>query len=243
MASQQLRILVLQHIAIEHPGIFRSFLAEDGISWDAVQLDQGDTIPDLHGYDALWVMGGPMDVWQKLEHPWLESEIEVIREAVAKRKLPYLGLCLGHQLLAEALGGRVGPSDQPEIGILEVYLTDAGKRSPLFKGLSDTTRCLQWHSAEVLEIPDDVEVLASTPACRVQALSVNGNALGLQYHVEISSETVSEWAKVAEYKQALELNLGGNAVEKMEAEAAASMDDFNRCARIVYVNWKTNAFG
>ncbi len=243
MTSEQRRILVLQHIAIEHPGIFRSFLAEDGISWDAVQLDQGDTIPDLHGYDALWVMGGPMDVWQKLEHPWLESEIEVVREAVVKRKLPYLGLCLGHQLLAEALGGRVGPSDQPEIGILEVYLTDAGKRSPLFKGLSDTTRCLQWHSAEVVEIPDDAEVLASTPACRVQALSVNGNALGLQYHVEISSETVSEWAKVAEYKQALELNLGSNAVEKMEAEAAASMDDFNRCARIVYDNWKTNAFG
>ncbi len=243
MISRQRRILVLQHIAIEHPGIFRSFLAEDGISWDAVQLDEGDTIPDLHGYDALWVMGGPMDVWQKLEHPWLESEIEGIREAVVKRKLPYLGLCLGHQLLAEALGGRVGPSDRPEIGILEVYLTDAGKRSPLFKGLSDTTRCLQWHSAEVVEIPDDAEVLASTPACRVQALSVNGNALGLQYHVEISSETVSEWAKVAEYKQALELNLGSNAVEKMEAEAAASMDDFNRCARIVYDNWKTNAFG
>lgn len=243
MTSQQRRILVLQHIAIEHPGIFRSFLAEDGICWDAVQLDEGDTIPDLHGYDALWVMGGPMDVWQKLEHPWLEPEIEAVREAVVKRKLPYLGLCLGHQLLAEALGGRVGPSDQPEIGILEVYLTDAGKRSPLFKGLSDTTRCLQWHSAEVVEIPDDVEVLAFTPACRVQALSVNGNALGLQYHVEISSETVSEWAKVAEYKQALELNLGSNAVEKMEAEAAASMDDSNRCARIVYDNWKTSAFG
>lgn len=65
-----MRLLVFQHIACEHPGIFRKFLAEDGIAWDAVELDEGDSIPDLGAYDALWVMGGPMDVWDREENPW-----------------------------------------------------------------------------------------------------------------------------------------------------------------------------
>ena len=236
------RILVLQHIAIEHPGIFRSFLEVDGIDWDAVELDEGQALPDLADYDALWVMGGPMDVWQIDEHPWLTDEMEAIREAVSERRMPYLGLCLGHQLLAVALGGRVGPSDVPEIGILEVGLTDAGTRNALLAGLPKASNCLQWHSAEVLQAPEDAEILASSPACRIQAMSLNGNALGLQYHVEISPETVHEWAEVPEYKQALERNLGADAVERMAAEAVEHMPDFNRTARTIYDNWKAVAF-
>ncbi|MDA9981449.1 type 1 glutamine amidotransferase [Gammaproteobacteria bacterium] len=242
MASQH-RILVLQHIAIEHPGIFRSFLMKDGITWQAVQLDAGEPIPALDGYDALWVMGGPMDVWQKEQYSWLAPEVSVIGEAVVDRKMPYLGLCLGHQLLAEALGGRVGPSDRPEIGILDVGLTDSGKRNPLFEGLPHTFRCLQWHSAEVVEAPAGIDVLASTEACRVQAISVNGNALGLQYHVEITGQTVPEWAEVPEYKLALERHLGSGAVERMALEAAENMDNFNQSARTIYDNWTASAFG
>ena len=75
-----MRILVFQHIAVEHPGVFREFLAKDGIAWDAVELDAGETIPALDNYDALWVMGGPMDVWQEKEHPWLRAEKRVTRD-------------------------------------------------------------------------------------------------------------------------------------------------------------------
>ena len=105
-----MHILVLQHADVEHPGIFRRFLEEDGHTYDAVELDAGETLPSIDGYDALWVMGGPMDVWQEDEHPWLVQEKSYINECVEDRGLPYLGLCLGHQLLAEALGGNVGPS-------------------------------------------------------------------------------------------------------------------------------------
>ena len=91
-----MHILVLQHARVEHPGIFRSFLKEDGHSWDAVHLDEGEALPELKGYDALWVMGGPMDVWQEDAHPWLRAEKDFIRAAVAEQGLPYLGLCLGH---------------------------------------------------------------------------------------------------------------------------------------------------
>jgi GMP synthase-like glutamine amidotransferase len=241
--SSKRRILILQHIAIEHPGIFRTFLAEDGIAWDAIELNEGGHIPDLNGYDALWVMGGPMDVWEKDEYPWLEVEISVIREAVSFQKLPYLGLCLGHQLLAEALGGKVGPAAQPEIGILDVHLTEAGMINPIFEGISNDSKCLQWHSAEVLDAPAGAEILASSDACKVQAMLINGNALGLQYHVEISGETVADWARVPEYEAALARNLGSGAVDRMAADAAGHMNEFNQSARLIYDNWKMMAFG
>ena len=73
-----MRLLVFQHIACEHPGRLRDFLKEDGVVWDAVQLDEGDPIPALNGYDALWVMGGPMDVWETDNHPWLAAEKEAL---------------------------------------------------------------------------------------------------------------------------------------------------------------------
>ncbi len=138
-----MHILVLQHARSEHPGILRKFLAEDGHTWDAVELDEGEALPSLEGYDALWVMGGPMDVWQEDEHPWLVDEKAFIRKAVKEIGLPYLGLCLGHQLLAEVLGGEVGKSAVPEIGVLDVQLTEAGATGVLFDGLPERFDCLQ----------------------------------------------------------------------------------------------------
>ena len=99
-----MHILVLQHAQVEHPGILRDFLKEDGHTWDVVELDQGEALRDIDEYDALWVMGGPMDVWQEAEHPWLKAEKKFIKQSVMDKGKPYLGLCLGHQLLAEALG-------------------------------------------------------------------------------------------------------------------------------------------
>ncbi len=106
-----MRILVFQHIECEHPGMFRNYFAELGVEWAVVELDQGQPIPNLNPYDALWVMGGPMDVWDVEEHPWLIQEKEAIRLWVKELKRPYLGLCLGHQLLADALGGRCVPPE------------------------------------------------------------------------------------------------------------------------------------
>ena len=237
MSETAPKILVFQHIAVEHPGVFRDFMRDDGVEWRAVELDAGESIPDLGDYDALWVMGGPMDVWEDDLHPWLEAERAAIREAVVERKMPFFGFCLGHQLLAQALGGEVGPAAEPEIGIFDVELTEAGRMSPLFEGVPATHACLQWHGAEVLQPPPGARVLASSPACAVQALGVGDHAFSIQYHVEITKRTVREWGAVSAYGHALERALGTDALARFEADAAAGMAGFNRDARRIYDNF------
>ena len=230
---------LFQHVACEHPGVFRRFFLDDGIDTTTIQLDEGDRIPDFSRFDALLVMGGPMDVWQVDEHPWLSQEKAAIRHAVVGLKMPYLGFCLGHQLLAEALGGEVGPSKQPEIGITEVSLTEVGIKSPFLKGLGKTQKCLQWHSAEVTSVPEGAGVLASSPACKVQALSYGSHAFSMQYHVELEEDTVPNWAAIPEYKSALVNAMGADGLQKFKADADAGMEGFNAAARVLYSNFMT----
>ncbi|MEX2649546.1 MAG: type 1 glutamine amidotransferase [Alphaproteobacteria bacterium] len=231
-----MRWLVLQHIAIEHPGVIRDFLAADGIGWDAVELDEGQTIPPLDGYDALLVMGGPMDTWQEDDYPWLVDEKRAIRAAIG-RGMPYLGVCLGHQLLADALGGAVARSAAPEVGVLDVALTEAGRADPLFAGIAPRFPALQWHSYEVARLPPDGRTLAASPACAHQAIAVGASAYGVQYHVELTEATVAEWGRVPAYEAALEATLGAGGQARLEAEAARLLPDFRRDARRLYDNF------
>ena len=238
-----MRILVFQHVDVEHPAIFRDFLAEDGIAWDAVELDAGESIPPLDGYDQLWVMGGPMDAWEEDRHPWLIAEKQAIREAVERRGMPYFGLCLGHQLLGAALGGRVGKAARAEVGILDVELTPAGRSDPLFAGIADTFKALQWHGAEVTEAPPGAVVLAQSPLCAVQAMRIGRHAYGMQYHCEILPQTVSDWAAIPAYACALDATLGAGAMPRLDTAATAAMPDFNRDARQLYRNFMKVARG
>lgn len=232
-----MKILVLQHEAIEHPGVFRRFLAEDGHEWVPVELDAGETPPPLDGFDALWVMGGPMDVWEEDKHPWLAGEKALIHEAVATRGLPYLGLCLGHQLLACALAGEVGKAAEPEVGVLPVRLTEEGAASIFLDDVPEEFHCLQWHGAEVTRLPEGARVLATSPGCAVQAMSWGPRALSMQFHVEVEADTAENWTAIAEYRVALERNMGPGGAARIIADCAARMAEMNRIAERVYINW------
>lgn len=236
-------VLVFQHVAAEHPGSLRDWMAADGINWTPVELDDGEPVPALEDFDVLLVMGGPMDVWQEREHPWLVAEKAAIRRWVLELRRPYLGLCLGHQLLADALGGRVGPASQPEIGILPVDFTAAGRAHPVLNGLPDPCLTLQWHSAEVTAMPDGAVALASSPACAVNAMAVGEVAFGFQYHVELTDVTVDEWAAIPEYAEALARTAGPGALEQMRADARAHMPTFLSASRTLYRNFMELSFG
>ena len=229
-----MKFLVLQHINIEHPGIFLKFMKEDNIKIDTVELDENEKIPNLDPYDAMIVMGVPMDTWHEDTFPWLKPEKEAIHNFATINKKPYLGLCLGAQLLSEAVGGKVRKMKTPEIGVLKVSVADD---KSLLKGLKKDLKVLQWHSYEAYDLPNNTNLLASSPECKVQAFSSN-NAFGLQFHVEQTNETVPQWACVPEYKSALENTLGQNALEKFKKDVEENLNIFNDSAKIIYNNFK-----
>lgn len=234
-----MQVLVLQHLDVEHPGVFRDFLREDGISWDTVELDRGEQIPDLDPYDVMIVMGGPQDTWQEDQFPWLAPEKAAIRRFVAEMGRPYLGLCLGHQLLADALGGAVGPGARPEVGALTISKTEAGRADPFLVGVPDPIEVLQWHGAEVKTLPHGAVHLARSDVCEFQAFRYGKHAYGLQCHVEATSDTVADWAAIPEYQRALEATLGEGSVNRLADEVARRLPTYNSVARTLYTNFKT----
>jgi GMP synthase-like glutamine amidotransferase len=199
------RTLVLQHLAAEGPGAIGHLLTAAGMSLTVVELDEGEPIPAaLDEFDFMVVMGGPMDVWQESQYPWMAAEKAAIRRWVSELGRPFLGVCLGHQLLADALGGEVGPMTKPEIGLMEIALTEAGSADPAFGRIPSRFYGLQWHGAQVRRPPPGGVVLASNGHCAIQALRVGRWAWGVQFHLEVSEDTVSQWSLVPEYGATLE---------------------------------------
>jgi len=234
-------ILVLQHIAIEDPGYIKDLMEADGWNLLQIELDAGESIPsDLSGFDAMLCMGGPMDTWMEAEYPWLIEEKRRIYEWVVIMGKPFLGFCLGCQLLGEVLGGQIVKSEPAEIGVLDINMTPAAEDDILFADFPAIIKAVQWHSFEVrgLESNPDVTILGSSDTTPYQIFKFRNHAYVVQFHVEVRSDTVMQWGCVPEYKTALESSLGSDALAEFDQAAQANMAEMNRLAKLLYTNFK-----
>jgi len=233
--------IVLQHIKIEDPGYIKDLMLADGWKLITIELDEGDKIPkNLNQFDAMFCMGGPMDTWMEEKYPWLIEEKKKIKEFVVDLKKPFLGFCLGCQLLGEVVGGKVIKSDPAEIGIMNVNFLKDKQNDTLFSTFPEKIKALQWHSYEVrnLEKNKNITLLASSPTTKYQIFKYQKHAYGIQFHIEIKDTTVNEWGCVPEYKSALEKQLGEGALEKFDKEAQDNIQDMNNYSKTLYENFK-----
>jgi len=236
-----MKAIVLQHIKIEDPGYIKDLMLADGWNLTTIELDEGDKIPkNLNEFDAMLCMGGPMDTWMEKEFPWLVEERLRIKEFVLDMEKPFLGFCLGCQLLGEVVGGQVVKSNVPEICILDISFSKDKKQDMLFSSFPDKIKALQWHSYEVknIEKNKNVTLLASSSSTKYQIFKYKKHAYGIQFHIEVKNNTVSDWGCVPEYKSALEKQLGKGALEKFDKEAKINIAAMNKYSSILYKNFK-----
>ncbi len=226
-------ILIIKHIDIEGPGTFGDFLKNRGIPFKIVELGAGEDLPSsLDGIKAVVVLGGPMNVDEEDKYPFLKSENSFIQKVLAAQ-IPFLGICLGSQLLAKAAGAKVVTSPVKEIGWYSVELTEEGRQDPLFKGFSPKDPIYHWHG-DMFHIPAQGKLLATAAGCPHQAMKVGKNAYGLQFHVEVTDKSIKEWC--AEYAE--------NDMPGRKEHAQSMIEDywkhkaaFDRQAQTLYANF------
>jgi GMP synthase-like glutamine amidotransferase len=229
-----MRVLALQHIACEPPGVFEDVLRERAHELVRVELDEGEPLP-AGPYDAIVAMGGPMSVNDEDEHPWLAVEKAAIADHVRAGR-PFWGSCLGAQLLAAALGARVYAGPAPEVGVLAVELTAEGASDPVLGGLPRRIETLQWHG-DTFDLPAGGVLLASSPAYANQAYRVGPVAYAVQFHVEVTEAMGEEWAAVPAYAEYADRVLGPGGSDRLLAEFRLGSPLMQRHARGLFERW------
>ncbi|ACZ21563.1 GMP synthase family protein [Sanguibacter keddieii DSM 10542] len=232
-ATPTATVLVVQHAAWEGPGLVGRALDERGVSWRSVTVldDPDPALPDVGSLAGLVVMGGGMGALDDATHPGLAAERRLLAEATAAG-FPVLGICLGMQLLAVALGGELSTAHGEEIGVAPVSLTGAGLRDaylyPLTVDASPDPEVLHWHG-DAVSAPPGATVLASTPLTPVQAFR-SGSAVGLQFHLELDAAHVDEWLDQPE----MAAELGPGVADQMRADVARRMPSLVPRALVVF---------
>ncbi len=233
-------LLVLQHAGCEPPGVYEDELRERGISFERVVTSEARELPDWRPHAGIVAMGGAMGAYEEDRHPWLGPEKRLIAEAMGAG-LPYWGVCLGAQLLADALGARVAPGPEPELGVLEVSLTGAAKQDPVFASAPPAFRTLQWHR-DTYELPAGATRLARSAGYEQQAF-VLGRAYGLQFHLEVDGALAAQWMEVPEYVSELEELDGAGAPERMLEQVRAAEAETVPLARALFGRWLSEVVG
>ncbi|MEN9444749.1 MAG: hypothetical protein RIS47_1639 [Bacteroidota bacterium] len=183
-----MRIHYLQHAAFEGLGAIANWVESGPHTLTSTQLYQNEKLPSIAQIDALIIMGGPMSVNDTQEHPWLQAEINFIAQAIEQNK-KVLGICLGSQLIAKALGANIYPNEQQEIGWYPLYITGNGMLNKHFSKIDSPITVLHWHG-ETFDLPKGATHLAFTHNCQNQAFSYGTNTLALQFHLETTPSSL-----------------------------------------------------
>ncbi|CFX69893.1 Glutamine amidotransferase [Syntrophomonas zehnderi OL-4] len=191
-----MRILVIQHVACEGPGLLGDELIANGWELDIRCMDIPSTVlpDDLDEYQALIILGGPMGVYEEDRFPYFFKVQGLIRESVAG-SIPCVGICLGGQLIARALGAAVYKNPVKEIGWTPIRLLPAGKSTPLFRLMPNGFSVFQWHT-DTFALPEGAVLLASSEDCRNQAFVYGNHVWALQFHLEVTPEMIADWSEI-----------------------------------------------
>ena len=231
------RALVFQHMDHDHPGRFLDFFSEDGIVPEMVRLWEGQDIPNLAPYDFLFVLGGAQDTWQENEHTWMPAEKAAIREWVWDRAKPYFGVCLGHQLLCDALGGEVALAAEPEVGVFDVSLTADGQEHGLFAGVGKQQQgdavALGRGEAGAAGGKGSCHIAAGRPSSPLPSTAMPSARSSI---ASLRPQTMATWSSLPGYLASLEKQNGAGAYRRLIDEATPLMPQMARMTRRIYDN-------
>ncbi len=191
-----MNILIIKHIDIEGPGLIEEFLKNEKIKYKILCLEEEAEFPPVDKFTHFIILGGPMSVYEEDKYPFLRKEDIFIKESIKKEK-SILGICLGAQLIAKALGAKVFKAPVKEIGWYKVSLTVDGLKDPIFSGFPAEFNVFQWHG-DTFEIPDGAKWIAASSSVTNQAFRYGRNIYGLQFHLEVTEQMVDEWIKTYE---------------------------------------------
>lgn len=184
-----MKIHYLQHVPFEDPATIVDWARKKGHSLTGTHLYNYEAVPAMNQFDWLIIMGGPMNIYEEAEHPWLKYEKQFIKEAIDNQKV-VLGICLGAQLIADVLGGKVTKNPEGEIGWLPVTFNDKAFTSPLFQKFPETPCVFQWHNDTFSTLGEGTVCIASSEACPHQAFIYQERVIGFQFHLESSAASI-----------------------------------------------------
>jgi GMP synthase-like glutamine amidotransferase len=225
----KLRIAVLQHEAETDLGAFAGALSNAGAEYEILETTTGDALPDAARFDGALVLGGSrgaQDVALLETRRW-------IRDAVL-RETPMLGVCLGGQLLASALGGSVETGPRPEVGLHDIFLTEAAAHDPLFVGLPPRLQVFGWHE-DGFSLPRGAVPLAGSISYTNQAFRWGASAYALQFHVEVRPHDLQRWKEVPDYVRLVEL--AGAGWDALSADLGAAATALDETMRALIESW------
>ncbi len=230
------KVLVFQHVPFEPLGTLDPLLKDAGFRIRYVNFGrEPEQRPELDRYEALIVLGGPMNADQINTYPNLLTEVEIIREAV-EQGMSVLGICLGAQLLAKALGGSVSRNEVREIGWYDVEMTEAGLSDPVLSTFAPTQEVFQWHE-DGITLPPGCELLAGSPASPVQAFRFGDHAYGFQFHLEANRPLIERWLSGPAHAEALEDEIGHIDPEAILAKTDSSIGPLQALSKATFSRW------